>query len=1075
MLHIRPVFLLFVLFIWGSTGFFCAGSDTIPPQIINPDTSVIHYCSDSVKIIPNISISNVTFDNNSEGMKISIANYKNDEDILVWKAHAGFQYVWDGVKGDLEIKGAGNTTQYENAIADVFYKNIAEVPDLGIRSFSIGLLDADYLPETEHFYRYVSSLDITWEEARDSAARMKYYGLQGYLATITSVEENDFIWTKIDGVGWIGATDSEKEGTSEGRWIWATGPEAGIHFWQGIYNGYKVNGRYSFWNEGEPNNSIKVSGDDEDYAHINSNPNSVPKSWNDLPNGGDGPNSQYYRAQGFVVEFGGMSDDPEVSLSASASIQVSKIAFSNKREYEICLGESVELNVETDGQYTYSWTPGNYISSTSVSNPVAYPSVNTVYTAVGKLDYCIDTAEFYVQVHSLPENKLKPEYIICKGDSVVLDPGEHSSYLWSTGEITQTITVSDEDWYTIALTNEYGCETYDSISVKYSIKPVLDYSSLDTLVCGSKSQTINLSFISGSASTVLTVVQPDKVNIEHPDSSSPTINVDDFGTYQFVVEIKDTVGCLFADTLEIGFHNQPLADFETDEEKCKGYNLELNYNGDTYEETMFTWLYNDSVYFEAEGLEQVIIPLGFGQLGRTVGLLVNEQGCVDSSSVQVTVTPNVEVFADVNEGCTPLQVNFDAKSTEAVQQYAWEFGDGNTSDIRNPQSIYENLETTVKTFDLGLTVTSLEGCENSGILSDYITVYPIPTVGLSFDEDDCNPETMEIYYVGSGNGNDIYNWDLSDLLPEEILQHPANTKGPLEIKRSSGPFADLGIQVVSEFGCKTDTAVFNWKRKPVFFVSVDTSSGCPPLAVSVEANVSDPVDQVNFIYSLGDGITGNGNTAEHIYAEENSKNVIRFIATSSVTGCSDTVVYDDTIHVYPVPSAAFYADPEVALISDAEINFYNETAGADNYEWGFDDMSAVSVEENPVHHFNEMGFYQVELKATNLWGCFDTVSHEVAISFDKLFPPNAFSPNATLEQDREFRIYSKGVADNGYQLLIFNRWGEVIFKSTSKETGWDGKMKNGNFAPQGVYTWVIQYFDFTGKEHKQQGTVTLLF
>jgi gliding motility-associated-like protein len=60
-------------------------------------------------------------------------------------------------------------------------------------------------------------------------------------------------------------------------------------------------------------------------------------------------------------------------------------------------------------------------------------------------------------------------------------------------------------------------------------------------------------------------------------------------------------------------------------------------------------------------------------------------------------------------------------------------------------------------------------------------------------------------------------------------------------------------------------------------------------------------------------------------------------------------------------------------------------------------------------------------------------------------------------------------------LLIFNRWGQVIFESNSQENGWDGTMKNGDFAPAGVYSWVIEYYDFLGRKHKQQGTVTLLF
>jgi hypothetical protein len=60
-------------------------------------------------------------------------------------------------------------------------------------------------------------------------------------------------------------------------------------------------------------------------------------------------------------------------------------------------------------------------------------------------------------------------------------------------------------------------------------------------------------------------------------------------------------------------------------------------------------------------------------------------------------------------------------------------------------------------------------------------------------------------------------------------------------------------------------------------------------------------------------------------------------------------------------------------------------------------------------------------------------------------------------------------------LLIFNRWGEVIFESESQERGWDGTMKSGQYAPAGVYFQVIQYFGFLGNKHNQIGAVTFFF
>jgi gliding motility-associated-like protein len=117
----------------------------------------------------------------------------------------------------------------------------------------------------------------------------------------------------------------------------------------------------------------------------------------------------------------------------------------------------------------------------------------------------------------------------------------------------------------------------------------------------------------------------------------------------------------------------------------------------------------------------------------------------------------------------------------------------------------------------------------------------------------------------------------------------------------------------------------------------------------------------------------------------------------------------------------------------------------------------------------------VSLLAINQFGCADSAFSQVAVAFDRVFPPNAFSPNAALEEDREFRIYSEGIVNDGYKLLIFNRWGEVIFTSYSQEEGWNGKMKNGSNAPAGAYFWVLEFSDFVGNTYAQQGTVTLLY
>jgi hypothetical protein len=102
-----------------------------------------------------------------------------------------------------------------------------------------------------HYYLVVNSA-VTWQEARDLAAASIYNGLQGYLATVTSLQEQSFLYnlarTQVNaGLGgasiWIGASDRD----IEGQWRWSTGPEAGTLFWVGGSAWQATNSNYSNW------------------------------------------------------------------------------------------------------------------------------------------------------------------------------------------------------------------------------------------------------------------------------------------------------------------------------------------------------------------------------------------------------------------------------------------------------------------------------------------------------------------------------------------------------------------------------------------------------------------------------------------------------------------------------------------------------------------------------------------------------------------------------------------------------------------------------------------------------------
>jgi gliding motility-associated-like protein len=248
---------------------------------------------------------------------------------------------------------------------------------------------------------------------------------------------------------------------------------------------------------------------------------------------------------------------------------------------------------------------------------------------------------------------------------------------------------------------------------------------------------------------------------------------------------------------------------------------------------------------------------------------------------------------------------------------------------------------------------------------------------------------------------------------------------------------------------------------PIAAFTEDVKEGCQPLCVTFNAQIT--LAGTNWQWDFGDAQTGIGQTQVNCYSEDGLYTVS--LTAISDSGCLKTVQKTDLIKVHKSPKSFFTADPKETTLSKPLINFVNQSIGAEEFLWRFDD-NFTSQEFEPNHSYLEAGTYCIWLVAKNDFGCVDSSKECVVIQPNySMFIPNGFTPNGDGLNDVFIPLTQ---AVENYEMIIYNRWGLQVFKSQLLEFGWDG----GN-EPQGAFNYVIQITTAKGEEKIYTGSVTL--
>lgn len=235
-----------------------------------------------------------------------------------------------------------------------------------------------------------------------------------------------------------------------------------------------------------------------------------------------------------------------------------------------------------------------------------------------------------------------------------------------------------------------------------------------------------------------------------------------------------------------------------------------------------------------------------------------------------------------------------------------------------------------------------------------------------------------------------------------------------------------------------------------------------------------PAEVISYSWQFGDGGSSTSSSTSNTYDFAGDYSVT--IDIVSADNCNFQSIFTDIITVTAIPDVSFQLNPHVVTIEDTEVDFYNGTTDATNFIWEFGDNSN-STELDPSHIYPQIAgsSYTVTLHAYN-GVCHDSAQQVVHVEDIIIYYiPNAFTPDGNGYNEEFKPVITSGIDIYEYHLMIFNRWGEIVFESYNPANGWNGHYGNGGLAEDGTYIWSLEFGEtMSDKQYKDHGHVTVL-
>jgi gliding motility-associated-like protein len=419
-------------------------------------------------------------------------------------------------------------------------------------------------------------------------------------------------------------------------------------------------------------------------------------------------------------------------------------------------------------------------------------------------------------------------------------------------------------------------------------------------------------------------------------------------------------------------------------------------------------------------------------------------------------------------GCAPFTVTLKDTILNA-KSYEWRFNDG-TPDVTT--SSVELTHTFENIGDYRVRLIAIDSSTCNIRDTAYITIHVrSDKADLAFTAVKQPPCQSLLYQFENTSSlppnkpfkESSFTWDFGDgtrITPaSKTIQHSFAAAGTYKVRL---------ILEDTSYCNSPDSVIKELRVSPLVDARFETPpSGCAPYT-AIFNNTSLAGQQ--FYWNFGDGTTSTEVNPIHVYNNIGTYHVTLVAVDSSTCNIIDSTSMD--IGVHPLPTANFSVAPVPPQTNKPTI-FTNLSTGGVRYVWLFGDGdSTMKTSMDTVsHQYNETGTFNACLIVYNEFECSDTLCKPVEAIIDPLLDvPNAFTPGR-FGRNSYITVNGFGIAKMTWR--IYNRWGQLVFETNNRKTGWDGSYK-GQPQPMDVYAYTLDVEFFDGRKLRKTGDITLI-